>query len=576
VTLRGRTALVLLAAAGALVLPAAASAHAVLVRTTPVASAVVNSPPPVVLLTYSEAVEPRFAVVSVTDAAGKQETAAAPRRSATDPKTLVVPLDRVPQGWYLVYWRVISVDGHPVRGAFAFAVGPNPGPAPQFNIPSISETAATPRLITARTIAFLAMMAAIGLFFLRVAIARPVVRRVTGTRLRAVSAAFFVAAGITLLAIPVYVDMATAQFALRSAFDLGNVVPLMRQSAFGRGYLDLELVFALFVVAAALALWVDRPDRDRRSVAELLALGGAVAGAAAVLVVPGVSGHAGQTSPRGASILFDWLHLAAGSVWIGGLIGLLALWWSLPAGRRVAGLAACITRFSNTAFVSVVVLVGSGIGASLIHFPTFSSLWQTSYGQALLVKIGLLGGTLLIASVNLLRTRPRLAASTGRPELGAGAARLLRPLVFGEVALVAGAVAAAAVLSSLPPPAKALASAAQASARVGPGAVTEVVNKNGYRLEFRVSPNRAAAPNTFSVKVTRGGRPVKMQSVLLSFAMLDMEMGVQTYQLPEVAPGVYQRDSPALVMVGHWGLSFEVTPPGQAPFKVIFVDRTSG
>ena len=37
-----------------------------------------------------------------------------------------------PEGWYLVYWRVISVDGHPVRGAFTFAVGPNPGPQPQF------------------------------------------------------------------------------------------------------------------------------------------------------------------------------------------------------------------------------------------------------------------------------------------------------------------------------------------------------------------------------------------------------------------------------------------------------------
>ena len=144
------------------------------------------------------------------------------------------------------------------------------------------------------------------------------------------------------------------------------------------------------------------------------------------------------------------------------------------------------------------------------------------------------------------------------------------------MALIAGAVAAAAVLSSLPPPAKALASAAQATARVGPGAVTEVVNKNGYRLEFRVSPNRAAAPNTFCVKVTRGGRPVRMQSVLLSFAMLDMEMGEQTYHAAGGRAGRLSRDSPALVMVGHWGLSFEVTPPGQAPFKVIFVDRATG
>ena len=95
---RARIALVLVAVAGALVLPAAAWAHAVLVRTSPVPSSVVNRPPPVVLLTYSEAVEPRFAIVSVTDAAGKQQTAGAPRRSASDPKTLVVPLHRSEPG----------------------------------------------------------------------------------------------------------------------------------------------------------------------------------------------------------------------------------------------------------------------------------------------------------------------------------------------------------------------------------------------------------------------------------------------------------------------------------------------
>jgi copper transport protein len=221
-------------------------------------------------------------------------------------------------------------------------------------------------------------------------------------------------------------------------------------------------------------------------------------------------------------------------------------------------------------------LIGSGIGATLIHLPTFPSLWETSYGQTLLVKIGLLSAAMLLAAVNLLRTRPRLAAYRDRPELGPGAAALLRKLVAGEVLLVGSAVVAAAVLASLPPPAKALANVGQASSRVGPGPVTEVVNKNGYRLEFHVTPNRAAAPNTFAVRVTRGGRPVHMQSVILSFAMLDMEMGVQTYQLPEVSPGLYQRDAPALVMVGHWSLSFEITPPKQAPFTVLLVDRATG
>jgi copper transport protein len=576
VTSRTRIVLGLVAVAAALLLPATAWAHAVIEHTTPVPSSVVNTPPPVVLLTYSEAVEPTFATVSVTDAQGKQQIAGSPRRSASDPKTLVVPLQRLAQGWYLVYWRVISADGHPVRGAFTFAVGPNPGPIPQFPVPSISETAATPSLVTARSIVFVSVMAAIGLFILRIATARPVIRRVSGTRLRALSIAFAVASVIALIAIPIYVDMATADFALRSAFDLGNVVPHVRDSAFGRGFLDLELAFALFVIAAGLALWLDRPEREQRSVVELLALSGALLGAAAVLFVPGLSGHAGQTSPRGVSILLDWLHLAAGSIWVGGLIGLLVLWASLPAARRIAGLVVCVPRFSNTAFVSVLALIGSGIGASIIHLPTVSSLWQTSYGKTLLVKIALLCTALLLAAVNLLRTKPRLAAFERRPELAPGAAVLLRRLVSGETVLVVAAVVAASVLSSLPPPAKALASAGSALARIGPGPVASTVKTKGYTLKLRVAPNRAAAQNSFSLAMTKNGKPLTGATVVGGFSMLDMEMGTQSHLLKETSPGIYTLSAPALVMVGHWGISFEITPPGKQEFTATFIDRTTG
>jgi copper transport protein len=55
-----------------------------------------------------------------------------------------------------------------------------------------------------------------------------------------------------------------------------------------------------------------------------------------------------------------------------------------------------------------------------------------------------------------------------------------------------------------------------------------------------------------------------------------MEMGSQSYALTETAPGVYSRSAPALVMVGHWGLNFDVTPPGKPPFSVLLVDRATG
>ena len=572
-----RTVLTVFATTSAsLVLPAAAWAHAALLQTTPVASRIVNGSPKQVSLRYSEPVEPRFAIVSVTNAAGDKETVGPPRRSPADADTLLVPLKRLGEGWYLVYWRVISVDGHPVRGAFTFAVGPNAGPAPQFVIPSISETAATPKLVAARWLAFLSMMTAIGLFGLRIAIARPLVARVTGTRLRHVSIAFGAASVLALLAIPAYFLLATAEFALRSFWSFGALFPLVRVSAFGRGWIDLELVFGLFAGAAAIAIWLDRPERPQRSIAAILALTGAFGAAAAALLVPGTVGHAGQNSPRGLSLAFDWLHLVAGSVWVGGLIGLVVLAASLPAARRVAALVVCVPRFSTTAMVSVLVLIGAGIGSAVEEMPTLASFWQTSYGQALLVKIALLGVALLLASVNLLRTTPRFKASSRRPELGAPTATLLRRVVTGESLLVAGAVLAAAVLSSLPPPSKALASVGGARAHVGPGPVNEVVDQNGYRLALRVSPNRAAVPNSFQVGITRGGKPVEDADVTVDFAMLDMEMGRQAYHLSETAPGTYGHAAPALVMVGHWGLSFQIAPPGQKPFTVLLVDKATG
>src|SRR5207245_4784798 len=108
-----------------------------------------------------------------------------------------------------------------------------------------------------------------------------------------------------------------------------------------------------------------------------------------------------------------------------------------------------------------------------------------------------------------------------------------------EPLLVAAAVLGAAVLPSLSPPSKALASVAGANAHVGPGAVNKVVTENGYRLAIRVSPNRAAVPNSFQVAISHGGKPVRKADVTVDFAMLDMEMGQQAYHLSETAPGTY-------------------------------------
>jgi copper transport protein len=577
VSRRTRVAVVAVTVAAWLSLPAGASAHAYLVKTVPAASIVLNSPPPNIQLTYDEAVEPKFAIISVTDVDGHQETTGPVHRSPSNPDTLVVPLrPNLPEGWYLIYWRAISVDGHPVNGFFTYAIGPNPGPAPQFRIPNISATATTPQLLITRWAMFVFVMAAIGLFVMRLLVARPMVRSVEGVKLTTVSVAFWVAALLGLIAIPVYLDVSTANDSLRSVFNLTALVPLYRVTAFGRAMVDLELCLALFCIAAGVALWVDRPDRERRSVAELIASCGALVAAAAVLIVPGAAGHAAQTSPRGLTLAFDWLHLASGSVWLGGLIGLLVLWSTVSSGVRVPALSVTVPRFSNVALVSVLVLAATGVGEAIEHMPAVNALWETGYGEAILVKAGLLGGATLIASGNLLRSRPRLIAAQRRPELGEPAARLLRGLISGELVVVIGIVFAAAVLSSLAPPPPAFALENSALAKVGPGRVIQTINHAGYTLQVLVSPNKAAAPDSFALRISKAGRPVRGANVTLLFNHLDMQMPTQEYQLTETRPGVYSRAAPALVMVGRWGLTFQVTPKHGLPFTALIVDQANG
>ena len=562
--------LLVLAAAAALVLPAAAWGHAALVRTAPSASGTVNAPPEQITLVYSEPIATSFAIVSVTDAAGRQVTSGEPRSAPGAPQTLVTPLRRVAEGWYLVFWRVISADGHPVRGAFTFAVGPNPGPPPQFRVPSLSETATTTRLLVARWTVFLSLLATLGLIVLRTVIARPVIRAVRGCSLRPLTIAFGIAMVVALVATPLYVLLATAQFTLRSAWDLGSTIPAARSSGFGRDFLDLELVLALFAVAAVAALVVDRPERERRSVAELLALPAALVTGASTLLLPALAGHAGQKSPRGLSLPLDAAHLGAAAIWLGGLIGIVVFWLSVGRQGRAAALAIVVPRFSVVAFASVLLLIGTGIGQSLLELPTLETLWQTSYGKALIVKLVLLAAALLLAGVNLARTKPRLQAGNAEAPL------LLRRLVQGEIVFVAAALFAAGVLASLPPPSSALARVQDVAARVGPGPVSKVIAKSPYRVRVRVTPNRAAVQNAFSVGLTRGGKPVRGAEIVTRLDMLDMEMGGQSYRFRERRPGVFSKSAPALVMVGHWALQFEVTPPDGKPFVVTLLDKAGG
>ncbi|MEU6603800.1 copper resistance CopC family protein [Streptomyces shenzhenensis] len=128
-------------AARVLVVPAAlaalavaapqAAAHTELDSAGPAADAVLAGLPPRVTLTFSDPMDGKYAKVAVT---GPDGTSAADGSPQVDGRTVTLGLKSgAASGRYTVGYRVVSADGHPVSGSYAFtlqeAVGSSSAPA---------------------------------------------------------------------------------------------------------------------------------------------------------------------------------------------------------------------------------------------------------------------------------------------------------------------------------------------------------------------------------------------------------------------------------------------------------------
>ncbi|HYI19090.1 MAG TPA: copper resistance CopC family protein, partial [Solirubrobacteraceae bacterium] len=117
---------VALAAAVALAwaLPGQAAAHAVLQHTTPHQNSAVDAAPSSVRLDFNEPVEVSFGAVRVYDEhGGRVDSGKVDYPGGTQSSVTVGVRDGLDRGVYTTTYRVVSADGHPVSGGFAFGVG---------------------------------------------------------------------------------------------------------------------------------------------------------------------------------------------------------------------------------------------------------------------------------------------------------------------------------------------------------------------------------------------------------------------------------------------------------------------
>jgi len=106
-----------------------ALAHAVLLGAEPSENAIVESAPKQVRLFFSEPIDPELFALEVYDANQHRADLGDAHVTSEDRATLQTSLPDLPDGTYVVVWRVLSPDSHVANGAHRFSVGAGVVPA---------------------------------------------------------------------------------------------------------------------------------------------------------------------------------------------------------------------------------------------------------------------------------------------------------------------------------------------------------------------------------------------------------------------------------------------------------------
>jgi copper transport protein len=505
-----------------------ASAHATLEHTVPAADAHLGAEPRTVILSFDEPVDLTLGTATAVGPNGSRVDSGYTQRDGGRTVTIALRPNAGP-GTYVVSYRVVSVDSHPVSGGFVFRVGhaaaapgagvpENRSPATSTNPGQASEPTDLRAVYAAcRYLGFVGLLLLVGAALFRLALWPP------GLPDRRLGILIWLGYGLVCGA-------SLGELVLQVPYATGGSladVPGTGLSAVLGTTFGIAHVVRLAVLAAAAPVLVTmspaagnaEPNFQRRARWPVLC---AVPLAVALLATWAYSGHAGSTDPL-ESVPSDVIHLAAMSVWLGGLVVLLVA--LLPVADDL-GLRAALPRWSTIAMASVAALILSGAVQALIETDSWSAFKDTTYGQLLIAKIALLAVVLVIANFSRLWVRRRYAvgvAGPGGPPTGPEPTdvRRLRRGVAAESVLAAAAVAVATVLIQTVPArsASAVQPTPVADARrpvTRAGAYVAAIRRGNVVVHVKVDPAVAGIQYIYLDATRPGGHRVHVREWTLT------------------------------------------------------------
>jgi copper transport protein len=518
------TACIFLAVLGLVLIGPRAEAHAQYRASNPANGERLDAAPDAVTITWTEPPEMSFTKVSVLDSSGQGYVAGPPEVLPDDEFTVRVPVDDMPDGAYTVTWRTVSkVDGHSSSGAFSFGLGVEPDAVAASA--GVRETVATPSA---------SALEIIGRWGLLLGLVAVVGAGAVGALVNPGSAAVarMLVAGALVAAAGGLVFAEAQRRAAETGFSQ------LLETEIGRSLLYRAVLIAICIAAGAAAY-----RAAGRSRAWLL--GAAAVAAGATMFVHVEAGHASAiTSWTWAAVGAQWVHFMSAGIWIGGLGALLLAIRGLEGDVR----GRAVKRFSAMAGIMLAAVVVTGVVRSITEIDSWSELFSSGYGRAVLIKVLLLGGLAGLGAINRYRNVPQSSTNV----LG------LRRISRIEIGVASVVIAVAAVLASISPPAE--------DAGNGGTPAPERVVANGsdfgtsVRVRLEVAPG-LPGPNEYSVHVTDydTGEPVEAERVMLRFAFLDDRgVGQSELELESGPRGTYVGEGPNISLAGNWRVAITV------------------
>jgi copper transport protein len=168
----------------------AVHAHANLVDSVPRDGAVMERAPSEIALRFDEPVTPL--VLKVLDATGRDVAAGGALQSRDGEVRMALP--GLPAGGYVVTWRVVSADAHPIAGAQVFIVGAAAGGTVSTPVTGADDPWIVP-VVVARLLLYLTLLPAAGAMLFHLLVGAPL-----KVHLPAASGLVVVMAGVALAA----------------------------------------------------------------------------------------------------------------------------------------------------------------------------------------------------------------------------------------------------------------------------------------------------------------------------------------------------------------------------------------